>query len=65
VERDWIAWSGYPKFWAQLVRTSSMRRKVYDSYDLSATIDDGRARWWSTPSTPAISSSTRSTPRCR
>lgn len=40
---DWIAWSGYPKFWAQLVRTT-MRRKVYDSYDLSATIDDGRAR---------------------
>lgn len=40
---DWIAWGGYPKFWAQLVRTS-MRRKVYDSYDLSATIDDGRAK---------------------
>jgi uncharacterized membrane protein len=40
---DWIAWSGYPKFWAQLVRTS-MRRKVYDSYDLFATVDDGRAK---------------------
>jgi hypothetical protein len=40
---DWIAWAGYPKFWAQLVRTS-MRRKVYDSYDLAATIDDGRAK---------------------
>ena len=39
---DWIRWSGYPKFWAQLVRTS-MRRKVYDSYDLSARVDDGRA----------------------
>jgi hypothetical protein len=41
--QDWIAWNGYPKFWAQLVRTS-MRRKVFDSYDLFATIDDGRAR---------------------
>jgi len=40
---DWIAWAGYPKFWAQLVRTS-MRRKVYDSYDLFAAIDDGRAK---------------------
>ena len=39
---DWIAWGGYPKFWAQLIRTS-MRRKVYESYDLAATIDDGRA----------------------
>ncbi len=39
---DWISWAGYPKFWAQLVRTT-MRRKVYDSYDLFATIDDGRA----------------------
>jgi Ca-activated chloride channel homolog len=41
--QDWIGWNGYPKFWAQLVRTS-MRRKVYDSYDLFATVDDGRAR---------------------
>jgi Mg-chelatase subunit ChlD len=40
---DWLRWSGYPKFWAQVVRTS-MRRKVYDSYDLSASVDDGRAR---------------------
>jgi len=40
---DWIGWHGYPKFWAQLVRTS-MRRKVYDSYDLTATVDDGRAK---------------------
>ncbi len=40
---DWIAWGGYPKFWAQLVRTS-MRRKTYDSYDLFATVDDGRAK---------------------
>jgi uncharacterized membrane protein len=39
---DWIRWSGYAKFWAQVVR-SSMRRKVYDSYDLSAKVADGRA----------------------
>lgn len=39
---DWIRWGGYPKFWAQVVR-SSMRRKVYDSYDLSAKVADGRA----------------------
>jgi Mg-chelatase subunit ChlD len=39
---DWIRWNGYPKFWAQVIR-SSMRRKVYDSYDLSAKVADGRA----------------------
>jgi len=40
---EWIGWGGYPKFWGQLVRTT-MRRKVYDSYDLFATVDDGRAK---------------------
>ncbi len=40
---DWLRWAGYPKFWAQVVR-SSMRRKVYDSYDLSAKVADGRAQ---------------------
>jgi Ca-activated chloride channel homolog len=39
---DWIRWGGYPKFWAQVIRTS-MRRKVYDSYDLYARVHDGRA----------------------
>lgn len=39
---EWIRWNGYPKFWAQVIR-SSMRRKVYDSYDLSAHVADGRA----------------------
>ena len=39
---DWIRWGGYPKFWAQVVR-SSMRHKVYDSYDLYAKVADGRA----------------------
>jgi Mg-chelatase subunit ChlD len=39
---DWIRWGGYPKFWAQVIR-SSMRRKVYDSYDLFAKVADGRA----------------------
>ena len=40
---DWLRWGGYPKFWAQIVRTT-MRRKVYDSYDLSAQVHDGRAQ---------------------
>jgi uncharacterized protein YegL len=40
---EWIRWGGYPKFWAQVVR-SSMRRKVYDSYDLRARVHDGRAQ---------------------
>ena len=40
---DWIRWQGYPKFWAQVVR-STMRRKVYDSYDLYAKVADGRAQ---------------------
>ncbi|HEX4450001.1 MAG TPA: VWA domain-containing protein [Kofleriaceae bacterium] len=39
---DWIRWAGYSKFWAQVVR-SSMRHKVYDSYDLTAKVADGRA----------------------
>lgn len=39
---DWIRWGSYPKFWAQVVRTS-MRRKVYDSYELYAKVADGRA----------------------
>jgi uncharacterized membrane protein len=39
---EWIRWNGYPKFWAQVIR-SSMRRKVYDSYDLVAKVADGRA----------------------
>lgn len=39
---EWIRWGGYPKFWAQVVRTS-MRRKVFDSYDLTAKVNDGRA----------------------
>lgn len=40
---DWIRWNGYPKFWAQVVRTT-MRRKVHESYDLLATVEDGRAQ---------------------
>lgn len=40
---EWIRWNGYPKFWAQLIRTT-MRRKVYDSYDLYAKVVDGRAQ---------------------
>ncbi len=40
---NWIRWGGYPKFFAQVIR-SSMRRKVYDSYDLFAKVADGRAQ---------------------
>ncbi len=40
---DWIRWGNFPKFWAQVVRCS-MRSKVYDSYDLFATVTDGRAQ---------------------
>jgi Mg-chelatase subunit ChlD len=39
---DWLAWAGYPKFWGQLVRTT-MRRKTYDSYELTARVSEGRA----------------------
>jgi len=39
---DWIRWNGFPKFWAQVVRTS-MRSKVHESYDLRAAVDSGRA----------------------
>nr|HEX4317299.1 VWA domain-containing protein [Kofleriaceae bacterium] len=39
---DWLRWGGYSKFWAQVVR-STMRGKVYDSYDLFAKVADGRA----------------------
>ncbi|MBA3538464.1 MAG: VWA domain-containing protein, partial [Deltaproteobacteria bacterium] len=39
---EWIRWGGYPKFWAQVIR-STMRRKVYDSYDLYSKVADGRA----------------------
>jgi hypothetical protein len=40
---DWLSWPGYAKFFAQLVRTT-MRHKEHESYDLAATIEDGRAR---------------------
>lgn len=39
---DWIRWQGFPKFWAQVVR-STMRHKVASSYDLSASVEGGRA----------------------
>jgi Mg-chelatase subunit ChlD len=38
---EWIRWNGYPKFWAQVVR-STMRRKTYDSYEMFAKVADGR-----------------------
>src|SRR6185436_4694655 len=39
---EWLAWPGYQKFWAQVVR-SSMRHKQFESYDLSANVVAGRA----------------------
>ncbi len=40
---DWVRWGGYPKFWAQLVRTS-MRRQLWKSYDMYTTVENGRAQ---------------------
>ncbi len=40
---EWIRWNGFAKFWAQVVRTT-MRRKVHESYDLYATVEDGEAQ---------------------
>jgi uncharacterized membrane protein len=39
---DWLAWPGYGKFFAQLIRTT-MRHQEHESYDLGAEIVDGRA----------------------
>ncbi len=39
---DWLRWNGYPKFWAQVVRTS-MKHRVLQSFDLSATVGPGTA----------------------
>lgn len=40
---NWLRWKNYPKFWAQVVR-STMRRKVHTSYDLYASVVDGEAQ---------------------
>jgi Ca-activated chloride channel homolog len=40
---EWLGWGGYPKFWAQVVRTA-MRHKQHEGYDLAAQVLDGRAR---------------------
>ncbi len=39
---NWLRWPGYSRFWAQLVR-SSMRKKAFDSYDITSTIDGDQA----------------------
>lgn len=39
---EWLAWPGYQKFWAQVVR-STMRHKEMQSYDLAAQVVGGRA----------------------
>ncbi|MBI4511364.1 MAG: VWA domain-containing protein [Deltaproteobacteria bacterium] len=40
---DWLTWPGFPKFWAQVIRTT-MRHKQHESYDLGASVVDGLAR---------------------
>ncbi|HEU0037321.1 MAG TPA: VWA domain-containing protein [Kofleriaceae bacterium] len=37
---DWLGWSGYPKLWGQIARTT-MRREVYARYELAARVVDG------------------------
>lgn len=41
--QKWVTWPGYPRFWAQIVR-STMRHRQHESYDLAAQVVDGRAR---------------------
>ena len=40
---EWLTWPGYAKFWAQVIR-ATMRHKQHESYDLAASVFDGRAR---------------------
>jgi uncharacterized membrane protein len=40
---EWLAWPGYQKFWAQLVRTT-MRHKQLEGYDMHAQVVAGVAR---------------------
>ena len=40
---DWLVWPGFTKFWAQVIRTT-MRHQEHESYDLAASVVDGRAR---------------------
>ncbi|MEI7967862.1 MAG: VWA domain-containing protein [Betaproteobacteria bacterium] len=39
---DWLAWSGYPKLWSQLVR-EVMRRNTREQGDFTVTADRGQA----------------------
>jgi len=41
--KAWLTWTGYPRFWAQVVR-ATMRHRQYESYDLRAEVVSGRAR---------------------
>jgi hypothetical protein len=40
--QEWVGWSGYARFWGQLVR-DVMKRKLHENYDLRARIVAGRA----------------------
>jgi len=40
---DWLRWSGYPKFWSQLVR-ETMRRRDDNEYDFRVVRDGDEAK---------------------
>jgi uncharacterized membrane protein len=40
--QEWVGWSGYARFWGQLVR-DVMKRKLHENYDMRARIVAGRA----------------------
>jgi Ca-activated chloride channel family protein len=40
--QEWLTWSGYPRFWSQLVR-DVMKRKLHETFDLRARVFNGRA----------------------
>lgn len=41
--QEWLGWSGYARFWGQLIR-DVMKRKLHENYDLRAKIFNGRAQ---------------------
>ncbi len=40
---EWVRWSNFPKFWAQVIR-ASMRNKVFQSFDLSVAVQGERTK---------------------
>ena len=41
--QEWVSWSGFARFWGQMVR-DVMKRKLHEVYDLRARIVAGRAQ---------------------